>query len=65
MNNVNVNINAVNANCGIIRQIGMTPGLAGKFFTLSAKHAMKDYKKIKDSIEEVQNNWQNFHQLLK
>ena len=50
MNN-NVDINAVNRNCGIIRQIGMTPGLAGKFFTLSAKHAMRDYKKIKEAIE--------------
>lgn len=51
MNNNNVNMSAVNANCGIIRQIGMTPGLAGKFFTLSAKHALKDYKKIKEAID--------------
>lgn len=50
MNN-NVNMNAVNSNCGIIRQIGMTPGLAGQFFTISAKHALKDYKKIKDAID--------------
>jgi len=60
MNNVNVNINAVNANCGIIRQIGMNPGLAGKFFTLSAKHAMKDYKKIKDSLEANPQNQELF-----
>ena len=49
--NVNVNIDAVNAQCGIIRQIGMTPGLAGKFFTVSTKHAFKDFEKIKESIE--------------
>lgn len=51
MNNINVDINAVNANCGIIRQVGMTPGLAGKFFTISTKHALKDYDKIKESID--------------
>lgn len=50
MNN-NVNMDAVNASCGMIRQIGMTPGLAGKFFTLSAKYALKDYKKIKEAID--------------
>ena len=50
MTNVNVNIDAVNAQCGIIRQIGMTPGLAGKFFTVSTKHAFKDFEKIKESI---------------
>lgn len=51
MNTVNVNMDAVNANCGIIRQVGMTPGLAGKFFTISTKHALKDYEKIKESID--------------
>lgn len=51
MNTVNVNINAVNAQCGMIRQIGMTPGLAGKYFTITTKHAFKDYEKIKESIE--------------
>ena len=50
-NNVNVNIDAVKAKCGIIRQIGMTPGLAGTFFTLGAKGAIKDYTKIKESID--------------
>lgn len=50
MNN-NVNMEAVNSHCGMIRQIGMTPGLAGKYFTLSAKHALKDYKKIKEAID--------------
>lgn len=50
-NNVNVNIGAVNQKCGLIRQMGMTPGLAGKFFTLSAKHAIKNYNKIKESID--------------
>lgn len=51
MNTVNVNMDVVNANCGIIRQVGMTPGLAGRFFTISTKHAMKDYEKIKESID--------------
>lgn len=51
MNPINVDINTVNANCGIIRQVGMTPGLAGKFFTVSTKHALKDYDKIKESMD--------------
>lgn len=51
MTNINVNIDAVNANCGIIRQIGNTPGLAGKFFTISTKHALKDYDKLKEAID--------------
>jgi len=50
-NNVNINTDAVKAKCGIIRQIGMTPGLAGMYFTLSAKGAIKDYAKIKESID--------------
>ena len=49
MGNINVNMDAINANCGIIRQVGMTPGLAGKFFTISTKHALKDYDKLKES----------------
>lgn len=47
----NINTDAVKAKCGIIRQIGMTPGLAGMFFTLGAKGAIKDYTKIKESID--------------
>lgn len=46
-----INTDAVKAKCGIIRQIGMTPGLAGMFFTLGAKGAIKDYTKIKESID--------------
>lgn len=49
MNNINVDLNVVNNNCGIIRQVGMTPGLAGKFFTISTKHALKEYDKLKES----------------
>lgn len=51
MANTNVNIDAVKAKCGIVRQIGMTPGLAGMYFTLSAKGGIKDYTKIKESID--------------